>query len=137
MLPEVRFNRLPRMADFGCRETIKLRTRIASPGNVPQGATVASLKMFPLPHAAARASADVPSGRNAPVPAPAKKTPGAGEPGLCTDRVVDGMGFRGNDGRHAHRTERGAVPYREHFGDLMIDGHRETWPVAASGSDRG
>ena len=32
--------------------TIKVRTRIASPRNVPQSATVASLKMSPLPHAA-------------------------------------------------------------------------------------
>jgi hypothetical protein len=32
--------------------TIILAGRIASPGNVPQSATVASLKMFPLPHAA-------------------------------------------------------------------------------------
>jgi integrase len=31
----------------------KVRLRLASPGNVPQSATVASLKMFPLPHAAA------------------------------------------------------------------------------------
>ena len=32
--------------------TIKVRTRIASPRNVPQSAAVASLKMFPFPHAA-------------------------------------------------------------------------------------
>jgi hypothetical protein len=33
-----------------CPATIKVRSRIASPDNVPQGATVASLKMSPLPH---------------------------------------------------------------------------------------
>jgi hypothetical protein len=35
-----------------CRATIKNHVRIASPGNILQSATVVSLKMFPLPHAA-------------------------------------------------------------------------------------
>src|SRR5262249_34290939 len=41
---------------------------------------------------------------------------------------------RGNDGCHAHRVGRqcGAVPHTANgtaFADLMIEGHRETWPV--------